>query len=129
MTWYTHIRRYSPQRKITPLYMYRGCMSKKACRESPRAIIEQATELAAAAAAAAARATGSQPVEAMAAAAAAARPRVYLDIDIDGWRAAYQRAVGFVAANNLKYSLSSDDLEALGGSEKKRVRSRADVCC
>lgn len=45
---------------------------------------------------------------------AAARPRVYLDIDIDDWRAAYGRAVEFVEQNNLKYSLSSDDLEQLG---------------
>lgn len=29
----------------------------------------------------------------------------------------------FVAQNSLKYSLSSDKLEDLGGSEKKRVRT------
>ena len=52
-----------------------------------------------------------------------ARPHVFLDIDIDGWRAAYQRAVDFVAQNSLKYSLSSDNLLELGGSEKKRVRT------
>jgi hypothetical protein len=49
--------------------------------------------------------------------------RVFIDVDVNGWRAAYQRAVDFVEQNNLKYSLSSDDLEALGGSEKKRVRT------
>lgn len=48
---------------------------------------------------------------------------VFIDVDIDGWRDGYQRAVDFVKQNNLKYSLSSDDLEKLGGSEKKRVRT------
>ena len=57
------------------------------------------------------------------AAAGSARPRIYLDIDVDGWRAAYQRAVDFVASNDLKYSLSSNVLAELGGSEKKRVRT------
>jgi hypothetical protein len=46
--------------------------------------------------------------------AAGGRPCVFLDIDIGDWRAAYGRCVEFVAANNLKYSLSSDDLEQLG---------------
>lgn len=50
------------------------------------------------------------------------RPRVFLDIDINGTRAAYQRAKEFVAARNLAYNLTSNDLEELGGSEKKRVK-------
>eukprot|EP00947_MAST-08B_sp_MAST-8B-sp1_P006078 g6078.t1 len=49
--------------------------------------------------------------------------RVFIDVDIDGWRAAYARAAEFVAATNLRYKLSSDRLELLGGSEKKRIRS------
>ena len=48
--------------------------------------------------------------------------RVFMDIDIGGWRAAYQRACAFVKATNLRYSLSSDTLEELGGSEKSRIR-------
>lgn len=51
-----------------------------------------------------------------------ARPRVYLDVDIDGWRDAYALAASFVEATNLRYSLSSNKLEELGGSEKHRVR-------
>jgi peptidyl-prolyl isomerase D len=51
-----------------------------------------------------------------------ARPRAFLDIDIDGWRAAYANAEAFVAATNLRYGLSSDKLEDLGGSEKARIR-------
>ena len=35
----------------------------------------------------------------------------FIDVDIDDWRAGYQRAVDFVKANNLKYSLSTDELE------------------
>eukprot|EP00927_Polykrikos_kofoidii_P007092 TRINITY_DN12895_c1_g1_i1.p1 TRINITY_DN12895_c1_g1~~TRINITY_DN12895_c1_g1_i1.p1 ORF type:complete len:318 (-),score=73.65 TRINITY_DN12895_c1_g1_i1:65-952(-) len=53
-----------------------------------------------------------------------ARPRVWLDIDINENRAAYQRAKDFVAARNLAYSLSSDRLEMLSGSEKKRVKDQ-----
>ena len=48
--------------------------------------------------------------------------RVFLDIDISGWRAAYQRACDFVANCNLRYSLTSNVLEELGGSEKSRIR-------
>jgi len=48
--------------------------------------------------------------------------RVFLDIDINHTREAYQRAKDFVAARNLAYNLSSNDLEELGGSEKKRVK-------
>lgn len=48
--------------------------------------------------------------------------RVFLDIDIGGWRAAYQRACDFVEATNMRYSLSSNVLEELGGSEKSRIR-------
>ncbi len=47
---------------------------------------------------------------------------VFMDIDIAGWRAAYNRAVDFVKATNLRYSLTSDNLEELGGSEKNRIR-------
>ena len=49
--------------------------------------------------------------------------RVYIDVDIDGWRAAYARAEAFVAGTNLRYNLTSNRLEELGGSEKKRIRS------
>jgi len=49
--------------------------------------------------------------------------RVFLDIDIDDWRAKYQLACDFVAATNLRYGLSSDKLEELGGSEKARLAS------
>ena len=59
---------------------------------------------------------------AAAAAALGPRPRVYLDVDIDGWRAAYARATEFVKATNLRYNLTTNVLEDLGGSEKKRVR-------
>ena len=49
--------------------------------------------------------------------------RVYMDVDIDGWRAAYTRAEDFVSSCNLRYKLSSERLELLGGSEKKRLRA------
>ena len=58
----------------------------------------------------------------MASLATATRPRVYLDVDIDGWRAAYDRATAFVKATNLRYNLTTNVLEDLGGSEKKRIR-------
>lgn len=51
------------------------------------------------------------------------RPRAWLEIDINETRAAYQLAKDFVAANNLTYHLSSDLLERLSGSEKKRVKA------
>ena len=47
---------------------------------------------------------------------------VWLDIDFNDTRAAYQRAVDFVAAKNLAYNLKSNQLEELGGSEKKRIK-------
>lgn len=47
---------------------------------------------------------------------------VWMDIDLNDMRAAYQRAVDFVAAKNLAYNLKSNRLEELGGSEKKRVK-------
>jgi len=50
-----------------------------------------------------------------------ARPRVYLDVDIDGWRDKYNLACEFVKATNLRYGFSSNNLEDLGGSEKKRI--------
>jgi hypothetical protein len=37
--------------------------------------------------------------------------RVWMDIDVNDSRAAYQRAVDFVAARNLAYNLSSNRLE------------------
>mmetsp|Transcript_39244 Transcript_39244/g.54504 ORF Transcript_39244/g.54504 Transcript_39244/m.54504 type:complete len:250 (-) Transcript_39244:151-900(-) len=48
--------------------------------------------------------------------------RVWMDIDINETRAAYQRACDFVGARNLAYNLTSNVLEELGGSEKKRVK-------
>lgn len=51
-----------------------------------------------------------------------ARLRVWIDIDINGTRAAYQRACDFVETRNLAYNLTSNKLEELGGSEKKRVK-------
>ncbi|EOD23328.1 hypothetical protein EMIHUDRAFT_368186 [Emiliania huxleyi CCMP1516] len=50
--------------------------------------------------------------------------RCWLDIDINDSRAAYQRAVNFVAAKNLAYSLTSNWLPELGGSELKRVKEQ-----
>ena len=47
---------------------------------------------------------------------------VWMDIDLNGTREAYQRAVDFVAAKNLAYNLKSNNLEELGGSEKKRIK-------
>ena len=51
-----------------------------------------------------------------------ARPRVFFDIDIDDWRASHARAAAFVEATNLRYGLSTDRLQDLGGSERVRVR-------
>ena len=48
--------------------------------------------------------------------------QVWIDIDVNGSRAAYQRAVDFVAAKNLAYNLTSNWLPELGGSELKRVK-------
>merc|ERR550532_3173953 len=53
------------------------------------------------------------------------RPRAWVEIDINNTREAYQLAKDFVAARNLAYSLTSDRLEMLGGSEKKRVKDVA----
>ena len=50
-----------------------------------------------------------------------ANPKAYLDIDIDGHRAAHANAVAFVAQNSIRYSLSSDKLSELGGSERARL--------
>lgn len=50
------------------------------------------------------------------------KPLVWLDIDINDTRAAYQRAVDFVEAKNLAYNLSSNRLEELGGSERRRIK-------
>lgn len=49
-------------------------------------------------------------------------PRAWLDIDINGTREAYARAVAFVEAKNLAYNLTSNRLEELGGSEKRRIK-------
>ena len=46
---------------------------------------------------------------------------VYLDLDISDSRASYKRAVDFVEANSIKYSLSSNVLLELGGREMKSV--------
>ncbi|CAE8640745.1 unnamed protein product [Polarella glacialis] len=46
---------------------------------------------------------------------------VFLDIDVDGELAAYQIGKAFVEANDIKYSLSSKDVLALGGSEVARL--------
>mmetsp|Transcript_8227 Transcript_8227/g.15267 ORF Transcript_8227/g.15267 Transcript_8227/m.15267 type:complete len:237 (-) Transcript_8227:162-872(-) len=48
--------------------------------------------------------------------------RCYLDIDLDGNRAAYQRAVDFVEATDLRHGWSSKDLKELGGSEIARLQ-------
>jgi len=45
-----------------------------------------------------------------------------MDIDINKTREAYQRCKDFVAAKNLAYNLTSNELEELGGSEKKRIK-------
>ncbi|CAK9044371.1 unnamed protein product [Durusdinium trenchii] len=47
--------------------------------------------------------------------------KVFLDIDIDGELAAFQLGQAFVEANDIKYSLSSKDVLALGGSEISRL--------
>ena len=47
--------------------------------------------------------------------------RAFLDIDIDGARAAYTRAVSFVATTSMRYGFSSPILSELGGSERQRV--------
>ncbi|KAJ1630091.1 hypothetical protein T492DRAFT_1006122, partial [Pavlovales sp. CCMP2436] len=49
-------------------------------------------------------------------------PLAWLEIDINDTRAAYKRAVDFVEANNLTYSLTSNRLEELGGSELRRIK-------
>jgi len=50
--------------------------------------------------------------------------KCWLDLDVNDTRAAYQRAVDFVAAKNLAYNLSSNWLPELGGSELKRVKEQ-----
>merc|ERR1719499_1935429 len=47
--------------------------------------------------------------------------QVFLDIDIDGEREAFELGAAFVDANDIKYSLSSKDVTALGGSEIARL--------
>jgi peptidylprolyl isomerase len=49
------------------------------------------------------------------------RIHVYLDLDFNDSRAAYKRAVDFVDANSIKYSLSSNVLDELGGREMKSI--------
>ena len=48
-------------------------------------------------------------------------PRCFLCVDIDGARAKFARAKDFVAAKNLAYNLSSNQLAELGGSERARL--------
>ena len=50
-----------------------------------------------------------------------ANPTIYVDIDIEDSRASYHRAVEFVAANSIKYGLSTDVLADLGGREKLSI--------
>mmetsp|Transcript_20425 Transcript_20425/g.34220 ORF Transcript_20425/g.34220 Transcript_20425/m.34220 type:complete len:254 (-) Transcript_20425:600-1361(-) len=50
------------------------------------------------------------------------RPRVWIEVDINNTRQAYQTACDFVAARNFACNLTSNNLEELGGSEKKRVK-------
>lgn len=57
----------------------------------------------------------------MAAGGGGGNPRVFIDIDIDNHREKYANAVAFVAATSIKYGLSSNDLRALGGSERARL--------
>ena len=45
----------------------------------------------------------------------------YLDLDIDDHRNKFARACAFVAANDVKYGLSSSDVRELGGGELKRL--------
>lgn len=45
----------------------------------------------------------------------------YLDVDVDDHRAKLERARAFVRACDLRYGFTSKDLDALGGSERKRV--------
>ena len=46
---------------------------------------------------------------------------IHLDLDFNDSRASYKRAIDFVDANSIKYSLSSNVLTDLGGREKKSV--------
>ena len=52
----------------------------------------------------------------------AGRPCVYLDLDLDGSRAAYKRACDFVESSSIKYGLSTNILNDLGGREKQSVQ-------
>ncbi|CAE7028471.1 CYP63 [Symbiodinium sp. CCMP2592] len=47
--------------------------------------------------------------------------KAFLDVDIDGELAAFKLGQAFVEANDIKYSLSSKDVLALGGSELSRL--------
>lgn len=47
--------------------------------------------------------------------------KVFLDIDINQELAAFELGKAFVEANDIKYSLSSKDVLALGGSEVSRL--------
>mmetsp|Transcript_43903 Transcript_43903/g.113032 ORF Transcript_43903/g.113032 Transcript_43903/m.113032 type:complete len:232 (-) Transcript_43903:196-891(-) len=47
--------------------------------------------------------------------------RAFLDIDINGELEAFRLGTAFVEANDIKYSLSSKDVLALGGSEIARL--------
>ena len=45
----------------------------------------------------------------------------YLDLDFNDSRAAYKRAVDFVTKYSIKYKLSSNVLNELGGQERKSI--------
>ena len=51
----------------------------------------------------------------------AGKPCIYLDLDVDGSRAAYKRACVFVETCSIKYGLSTNVLNDLGGREKLSV--------
>ena len=46
---------------------------------------------------------------------------VYIDLDFNDARGSYRRCCEFVTKNSIKYNLSSDVLEDLGGREKKSL--------
>jgi hypothetical protein len=65
----------------------------------------------------------------------AGKLRIWMDIDVNDSRAAYQRAVDFVAARNLAYNLSSNRLEAsnrlahVASTRRLRFDDAAGSCC
>ena len=45
----------------------------------------------------------------------------YIDVDVSDSRAAFKRAASFVESSSIKYGLSSNDINALGGRERLSV--------